>query len=60
MPVRRSRRKAPAVPQKPKIGQIVTVYGKKCRIFKVHPAGTIDVEALDGDGAWRVTGLGFF
>ena len=31
---------------KPQIGQIMKVYGKDCRIFKIHPFGTIDVVAL--------------
>ncbi len=41
------------------LGQVVTVYGVRCRIFKVHPFGTIDVEALDGSKCWRVSGLGW-
>lgn len=28
-----------------------------CRIVKVWPLGTYDVESLDGSRAWRVTGL---
>jgi hypothetical protein len=44
----------------PKLGMIVTVYGVKCRIFKVHPMGTIDVVSIDGRRAWRITGLPFF
>lgn len=43
----------------PKIGQTMIVHGKLCRIFKVHPFGTVDVVALDDSGAWRVTGLPF-
>lgn len=44
-------------PMRPEVGMLITVHGKRCRIFKVHPAGTIDVVALDGSGAWRVSGL---
>lgn len=43
----------------PQVGQPCKVYGVWCRIVKVHPLGTIDVEALDGSRAWRVSGLGF-
>jgi hypothetical protein len=43
----------------PKIGMLVTVRGVQCRIVKVLPMGTIDVVSLDGDHAWRVTGLPF-
>ena len=42
---------------KPTIGSIVMVHGKRCRVFRVYSFGTMDVEALDGSGAWRVTGL---
>lgn len=45
--------------KRPQIGMIVTVYGVKCEIFKIHPHGTIDVVALDGSRAWRLTGLSF-
>jgi hypothetical protein len=41
----------------PKIGQLVTVYGVRCSIFKIRPMGTIDVVALDGSRAWRLSGL---
>jgi hypothetical protein len=44
---------------RPQIGQIVFVYGVRCRIFKVRPCGTIDVEEVDGPRAWRLSGLGF-
>lgn len=43
----------------PKVGMTYIHRGKKCRIVKVRQAGTIDIEALDGSGAWRVTGLSF-
>ena len=39
------------------IGQLITVRGIECRIFKVHPFGTIDVVSLCGNYAWRLTGL---
>jgi hypothetical protein len=43
----------------PKINQLVEVRGVRCRIFKVHPLGTIDVVSLCGKYAWRISGLGF-
>jgi hypothetical protein len=45
--------------ERPKVGKIVILFGKRCRIFKVRPAGTIDVVALDDSGAWRISGLAF-
>ena len=39
------------------LGSIVTVRGKSCRVFKVHDFGTVDVEEINGPGAWRVSGL---
>jgi hypothetical protein len=45
------------VKRKPYVGQIVTVRGTPCRIFKVHAFGTIDVESLCGEYAWRLSGL---
>jgi hypothetical protein len=45
--------------EKPHVGQHVTVYGKECKIFAVHPMGTIDVVTLDGEKAWRISGLKF-
>lgn len=44
---------------KPKIGQIVKVHGQDCRIFKIHPFGTIDVVTLDGSKSFRMSGLAF-
>lgn len=44
----------------PHIGDLVTVRGVECRIFKIHPFGTIDVEEINGPRAWRLTGLCFF
>lgn len=43
--------------KKPIIGQHVFVRGKKCKIFKIHPLGTIDVVSLDGEKAFRLSGL---
>jgi hypothetical protein len=40
-----------------RVGDIVRVYGKLCRVFKIRPAGTIDVEEIDGPNAWRISGL---
>ena len=41
----------------PRVGDLLTLYGHPCRVFKVHPFGTIDVESLDSDHAWRISGL---
>jgi len=41
----------------PQVGQVTKVRGVVCRISKVHPFGTIDVEEIDGLRAWRITGL---
>lgn len=43
----------------PKIGQTIVVYGVTCTIVKIHPFGTVDVEAPNGR-YYRVTGLSFF
>jgi hypothetical protein len=43
----------------PKVGMLMTVRGHKCRIFKIHAMGTLDVVSLCGRFAWRVTGLPF-
>jgi len=43
----------------PQLGQLTTVYGLKCRIFKIHTFGTIDVEVIDEDRAYRISGLGY-
>jgi hypothetical protein len=40
-----------------KVGDVVVVYGKRCRVFKVRPMGTVDVEEIGGRGAWRLSGL---
>lgn len=44
---------------KPTIGMRYLHRGIMCRIHAVHPFGTMDVVALDGSGAWRVSGLGW-
>lgn len=44
---------------KPQIGMIYIHAGKRCKITKVRPHGTIDIQALDGSGSWRITGLWF-
>lgn len=39
-------------------GDLVEAYGQKCRVYKVLPMGTIDVEAIDGSGRrFRISGL---
>ncbi len=43
----------------PRAGQIVEFNNRICRIVKVHCFGTIDIVEVDGNGAWRVTGLAF-
>ncbi len=42
-----------------KIGQRCTVRGVACQVIAVRPAGTVDVEAIDGSRYWRVSGLPF-
>ena len=44
---------------KPEIGMIVIVRGVRCRIVRILPLGTIDVEEIGGNGAWRISGLSF-
>lgn len=43
----------------PRIGQIVVVRGVTCRIVRILPLGTIDVESTCGQYAWRLSGLAF-
>lgn len=43
---------------KPTVGMRMTVRGMLCTIIKVHPLGTVDVEAPNGRN-YRVTGLPF-
>lgn len=43
----------------PQVGNIVIVRGVRCRIFKLHPFGTMDVEQIDGPNAWRISGAPF-
>ena len=49
----------PPAKRGPRVGDRTTVHGLPVEIFKVHPGGTIDVVTLDGQRAWRVSGLGF-
>lgn len=45
--------------KRPTVGQVVMVYGVRCRIVRVRPFGTIDVVEVGGNRAWRLTGLDF-
>lgn len=45
--------------QKPAVNQLIEVRGVVCRIIKIHPFGTVDVESLCGKHAWRLSGLRF-
>jgi hypothetical protein len=46
--------------EKPQIGQRVTVDGKECEIFAIHEIErAIDVVTMDGEKAWRISGLKF-
>jgi hypothetical protein len=46
--------------EKPHVGQLVTVYGQECKIFAVHEIErAIDVVTLNGEKAWRISGLNF-
>lgn len=47
------------VPSVPVKGQSVTVRGLVCTITRVYPFGTIDVVSVDGNHAYRLTGLGY-
>ena len=38
-------------------GDIMVVRGVRCRVTRVLPLGTVDVEAVDRSRAYRVTGL---
>lgn len=42
---------------KPQVGQTMIVRSHVCKITKVLPLGTVEV--LDGDKAYRVSGLNF-
>lgn len=42
-----------------KIGMQVVVRGIRCRVVAIHRAGTVDVEEIGGNRAWRVSGLAF-
>lgn len=40
-----------------RVGDRVIVRGVACVVYLVRPAGTVDVEAVDGSGrCWRVSG----
>lgn len=41
----------------PKIGDIVIIYGQRCRVYRLHPLGTVDVESLDSGRCYRLSGL---
>jgi hypothetical protein len=43
----------------PQVGMTMKVRGVLCRIVKVLPAGTVEVVALNGGVAFRVSGLSF-
>lgn len=44
----------------PKVGDRIVVRGVECRVYRILPFGTMDVEAMDGSGRrWRVSGLAF-
>lgn len=43
----------------PQVGDIVTVRGHHCVITRILPFGTIEVESLDSDHAWRLSGLSY-
>lgn len=40
-----------------RVGDEMTVRGCLCRVVRVHALGTVDVEEVNGDHAWRVSGL---
>lgn len=39
------------------VGDVIRCHGIPCRITKVWPFGTYDVLSLDGERAFRVSGL---
>lgn len=40
-----------------RVGDRVVVRGVECVVYAVVPAGTVEVEAVDGSGrCWRVSG----
>ena len=45
--------------ERPKVGDLCTIRGLACKITKVLPFGTIEVEAIEQDKAYRVSGLAF-
>lgn len=40
-----------------RVGSLVEVRGVLCRVFAVHPLGTVDVEEVNGGRCWRLSGL---
>ena len=46
-----------SLPPLPRIGQTITHDGKLCRIFRIPSYGVIEVEEIDGPGAWRIQGF---
>jgi len=45
--------------QRPRIGSIIVAGNTRCRVFRVHPLGTVDAITIDGARACRITGLAF-
>lgn len=45
--------------ERPNVGDLCVVRGLMCKITKVLPFGTIDVEAIEENKAYRVSGLAF-
>jgi hypothetical protein len=43
----------------PQVGMTMTVRGILCRIVRLLPHGTVEVVSLDGERAFRVSGLSF-
>jgi len=43
----------------PSVGQVITIRGTLCRIVKIRPFGTLDVVSVNGNVAFRVSGLNF-
>lgn len=43
--------------KKPKIGQLVKFRGEQYRILRILKFGTIDILSLDGNNAFRISGL---
>lgn len=43
----------------PEIGMLVTVRGIVCKVYAIRGAGTVDVQAVNGDQCFRISGLPF-